>query len=366
MGAAKLGVGVVGYGYWGPNLVRNFDQLANLVACCDLEQSNLKKIKEAYPQVEGSQDWRDVIDHPRVEAVVIATSAHTHYELAKAALLQDKHVFVEKPLALSSGHASELTNLAEDKAKTLMVGHLLVYHPAVKAIRSYLETGLIGKTRYLYSQRLNLGKVRRDENALWSLAPHDISVILHVMGGVSPDEVSCRGESYLRDGVQDVVFCSLHFPDKVLAHLHVSWLDPHKIRKLTIVGDKKMVVFDDMESTEKIRVYDKGVEGPSEYRRYGEDLTLRFGEILIPPVVMKEPLRLECQHFIDCVVGGQKPVSGGPEGLRVVQVLEAAQKSMENRGAPVPITDAANSAVRAGYAEAASLSAQEESEETRQ
>lgn len=337
MGAKQLGVGVVGYGYWGPNLVRNFNKLADLKICCDLAESNLQKIRQAYPDVQTDKDWRSVIGHPGVEAVIIATSAHTHHEIAKAALLEDKHVFVEKPLALNSDHAAELATLAEQRKRTLMVGHLLLFHPAVQAIRSYVGDGQLGEVYYLYSQRLNLGKVRKDENALWSLAPHDISVIIHLLGGAVPDEVSCRGESYLQNGIEDVIFCSLHFPNKTLAHLHVSWLDPHKIRKLTIVGDKKMVVFDDMESTEKIRVYNKGVDSPSEYRKYGEDLTLRFGEILIPPVMMQEPLRLECEHFIDCVISGNVPLSGGREGLQVVQVLEAAHKSMERRGIPVPI-----------------------------
>ncbi len=337
-----VNVAVIGYGYWGPNLVRNFSRIssANLIACCDLAEENLQKIKQLYPSVKTTRDYAEILNDSNTDAVVIATSASTHYDLAKQALMYDKHVYVEKPLTLDSVTSSELVDLAEKKNKILMVGHLLEYHPAIRKVKSYVESGEMGEVYYLYSQRLNLGKVRRDENALWSLAPHDISVILYLLD-MEPVEVTTRGESYLRDGIEDVVFCSLHFSNSVMAHMQISWLDPHKIRKLTIVGSKKMVVFDDMESAEKIKIYDKGVEGlgGQDYKSYGEDLTLRFGDIVIPSIKMEEPLRTECLHFIECIEEGKKPLSDGHDGLRVVKVLEAAQKSLKSGGCPIKIGD---------------------------
>lgn len=329
-------IGVVGFGYWGPNLARNFDQLAEVVVCCDLEPANLEKIKKLYPSAKMITDYDEMISGLEPDAVVIATSAATHYEFVKKALLADKHVFVEKPLSLRVEQGEELVRLADEKNKVLMVGHLLEYHPAINAIKNYLAAGEIGQIHYLYSQRLNLGKVRQDENCLWSLAPHDISTILYLMDA-EPVEVSAVGAAYLRAEIEDVVFLTLTFPDKIIANIHISWLDPHKIRKLTIVGDQKMIVFDDMESAEKIRIYDKGVDIRPDYRAYGEDLTLRFGDIVIPNIKMAEPLGLECQHFLDCIIQGKRPRSDGYDGLRVLKVLEAAQESMANRGEPVKI-----------------------------
>lgn len=328
-------VGVTGYGYWGPNLVRNFDQLADLKVCCDIDEANLAKISKLYPHVATCKDFDEMLAAD-VEAVVIATSAPTHYELAKKALAAGKHVFVEKPITLSAETAEEIVHLAEEDNLVLMVGHLLEYHAAVNAVKEYIESGALGDVRYVYSQRLNLGKVRQDENALWSLAPHDISIILYLLGE-EPDEVTCRGESYLRKGVEDVVFATLHFGSGKLANVHVSWLDPHKMRKITVVGTKKMLVFDDMESTDKIWIYDKGVGDGEGYLSYGEDVRLRFGDITIPYVPMVEPLATECRHFLDCVEKGETPRSDGRDGLRVLKVLEAAQKSLEQRGVPVGI-----------------------------
>jgi predicted dehydrogenase len=328
-------VGVIGYGYWGPNLVRNFNRLADLKVCCDLDEGNRAKIASLYPDVVVVRDFDEMLGMD-VDAVVIATSAPSHYELAKKALGAGKHVFVEKPITLSTETAQELVALADEKKLTLMVGHLLEYHAAVNEVKRYIESGELGQVRYVYSQRLNLGKVRQDENALWSLAPHDISIILYLLGE-EPDEVTCRGESYLTEGVQDVVFCTLHFGSGKLANVHVSWLDPHKMRKLTVVGTKKMLVFDDMESTDKIWIYDKGVGDGEGYLSYGEDVRLRFGDITIPFVQMVEPLATECRHFLDCVESGETPRSDGRDGLRVLRVVEAAQSSLEQRGAPVAI-----------------------------
>lgn len=336
-----VNVGVIGYGYWGPNLVRNYEQMpeSNLVACCDLNPDNLKKVKALYPKVEVTQQIDDLLNNPSIDAVVIASSAVTHYDLAKKALLAGKHVMVEKPLTLSSETSRELIDIADKAGCILMVGHLLEYHAAVDYVRGLVAAGELGDIQYLYTQRLNLGQVRTDENALWSLAPHDISIIFYLLGGKEPAEVSARGQSYITEGIEDVVFCSISFKDNTMAHIHVSWLDPHKIRKLTVVGNKKMAVFDDMESSEKIRIYDKGVGANPDYRTYGEDLTLRFGDITIPSVKMKEPLRAECEHFIQSIQTGQRPRSDGYNGLRVVKVLEAAQKSLKSGGKPVTIAE---------------------------
>jgi len=336
-----VNIGVIGYGYWGPNLVRNFEQMpeSNLVACCDLNPDNLKKVKALYPKVEVTREVDDILGNPSIDAVVIATSAVTHYELGKKALQAGKHVMIEKPLTLDSGTSRELIEIADRAGCILMVGHLLEYHSAVDYVKGLVESGELGDIQYLYTQRLNLGQVRKDENALWSLAPHDISIMFHLLGGKEPAEVSACGESYITEGVEDVVFCSVSFSDKVMAHIHVSWLDPHKIRKITVVGNKKMAVFDDMESSEKVRIYDKGVGSNSDYRTYGEDLTLRFGDIVIPSIKMKEPLRAECEHFIESIRSGQRPRSDGQNGLRVVKVLEAAQASLKSGGKPVKIAE---------------------------
>ncbi len=336
-----VNVGVIGYGYWGPNLVRNFDQMpsSNLVACCDLNPDNLKKVKALYPKVEVTTEVNDILKNPAIDAVIIATSAITHFDLAKQALESGKHVMVEKPLTLASKTSRQLIDIADKAGCILMVGHLLEYHPAVDYIKSLIDDGSLGDVHYLYTQRLNLGQVRKDENALWSLAPHDISIMFYLLGGVEPVEVSARGESYITDGVEDVVFCNVAFKDGVMANIHVSWLDPHKIRKITVVGNKKMAVFDDMESSEKVRVFDKGVGSNPDYRTYGEDMTLRFGDIIIPSIKMKEPLRAECEHFIESIQSGQSPRSDGHDGLRVVKVLEAAQASLKSGGKPVRIAE---------------------------
>ncbi|MDI6717046.1 MAG: Gfo/Idh/MocA family oxidoreductase [Actinomycetota bacterium] len=334
-----VNIGVIGYGYWGPNLVRNFYQIAesNLTFVCDLNPDNLKKVRALYPKVEVTKDVDDVLNNSSIDAVVIATSAITHYELAKKALLAGKHIMVEKPLTLSSKTSRDLIETAERQGCILMVGHLLVYHPAIEYIKKLVDSGSLGDIHYLYTQRLNLGQVRTDENALWDLAPHDISLIFHLVSGKEPVSVSARGASYITQGIEDVVFCSVALEGGAMAHIHVSWLDPHKIRKLTVVGNKKMAVFDDMESSEKVRIYDKGVDINPDYRSYGEDLTLRFGDIVTPSIKMKEPLRAECEHFIECVKTGKRPRSDGYDGLRVVKVLEAAQASLENGGKPIEI-----------------------------
>jgi predicted dehydrogenase len=328
-------VGVVGFGYWGPNLVRNLDRLgdADLVAACDTSEANLGKLAALYPSVATTTDLDELLSDHDLDAVVVATSAPSHFPVARRVIEAGLHCYVEKPLTLTSADAAELVRLADERGVVLMVGHLMEYHSAINWIRDYIASGELGDVLYLYGQRLNLGKVRAEENAFWSLAPHDVSIVLYLLGE-TPDYVSANGAAYLHDGVHDTVFANLHFPSGKMANIHVSWLDPHKVRKLTIVGTRKMLVFDDMQATEKIWIYDKGVE-PTEALGYGEDLRLRFGDITVPFIPMREPLALEVQHFLDCCADGSTPRSDGRDGLRVVRVLEAVDQSMAAGGAPV-------------------------------
>ncbi len=333
-----VGIAVVGTGDWGANLIRNFANLpgARLAALCDLDAARLARTVGQYPQARAVPNPAEIALAPDVQAVVIAASAVSHYPLAKAMLEAGKDVYVEKPITLEVAHAEELVRIARAKHRILMVGHLLIYHPAVRYVKDMVTRGDLGDVYYLYSQRVNLGKVRKDENALWSFAPHDLSVILHLLDA-EPVDVAARGSAFLQKGVEDVVFVDLRFPGGKQAHVHVSWLDPHKLRKLTVVGSQKMVVFDDMDASEKIRVYDKGVDRAGQVVSYGDALTVRSGDIVIPKVSLQEPLKLECQHFVDCVRDRKTPATDGESGLKVVKVLDAAQRSLAAGGAPVAI-----------------------------
>lgn len=335
---APVRVGVVGFGYWGPNLVRNLDRLgdAEIVAACDLSEGNLAKLAALYPYVETTTDLGQMLARDDIDAVVVATSAPSHFAIASKVIEAGKHCYVEKPLTLKSADAEALVRMADQAGVVLMTGHLMVYHSAINWIRDYIASGELGDVLYLYLQRLNLGKVRTEENAFWSLAPHDVSIALYLLGE-NPSSVSANGAAYVTPGVHDTVFANLAFPSGRMANIHVSWLDPHKTRKLTVVGTKKMLVFDDMEATEKIWIYDKGVGAPDDAMSWGEDLTLRFGDIVVPALTMKEPLGIEVQHFLDCCRSGEAPRSDGRAGLAVVRVLEAVDESMEAGGAPVEI-----------------------------
>lgn len=330
-------LGQVGLGYWGPNVLRNFAGLpqARVKVCCDLDEAALNRIASQHPGISTTKDFGVLLADPDVEAVVVTTPTPWHYELAKAALLTDRHVFVEKPIALAVSEAEELVALAAERRRVLMVGHLLMYHPAVTRLKQLVTNGDLGEIYYLYSSRLNLGQVRRNENAMWSLAPHDISVALFLLDE-QPTSVAAQGLTYLQPGIPDTVFLTLRFASGRAAHIHVSWLDPHKVRRITVVGSQKMAVFDDVDSTEKLRIYDKGVQRPA-YDSYGDSLSLRFGDISIPRVDMREPLRLECQHFVDCIQNGSTPLSDGLNGLQVLHVLEAGQRSLERAGEPVDL-----------------------------
>jgi predicted dehydrogenase len=329
-------IGLIGYGYWGPNLARNFHALANahLVAVADADARRLDEAVRLY-NARTCTDYRELLADPTLDAVAISTPARTHFEIARAALESNKHVLVEKPLAMTSAEARELISFAEKNKRVLMSGHTFEYNPVVWKIRELVESRVIGDVYYVYSNRVNLGRVQQDINALWSFAPHDISILLYVLGAM-PLEVSARGGKYLNDHVEDVVFITLSFPQKILAHIHVSWLDPAKVRRMTIVGSQKMLVYDDVDAEARLRIYDKGV-----YRHgadYGEyQLKVPSGDISIPRIEMSEPLHNECAHFIECIRENKTPRTDGESGLRVIRVLEAAQESLAKNGATVKV-----------------------------
>ncbi|MEQ8765246.1 MAG: Gfo/Idh/MocA family oxidoreductase [Planctomycetota bacterium] len=336
------GIGMLGAGAWGRNHVRTLELLpeAELRWICDVDDRVLERYGRSHPAVSRTGSLEDVLSDSQVEAVVIASPAPTHASLTQQALLADRHVLVEKPLALSVAEAEELVQLASERERILMVGHILAYHPGLQALSARLTSGELGELRYLYAQRVNLGRVRAEESALWSLGSHDVSAILQLVGR-EPVSVSAQGRAYLTPSVEDVVFVHLEFPGGVLAHIHLSWLDPHKVRRLTVVGSQKMAVLDDMETTEKLRIYDRGAERPEGWESYGEAISLRFGDIVIPRLDMEEPLRLECRHFLDCIRTGERPRTDGAEGLAVVRILAAAEESLRAGGVPRPVAGGA-------------------------
>ncbi len=323
-------IGVVGLGYWGPNLARNFAGLADseLRWVCDGSEAALVKAALQFPGARVTAELDDLLADPELDAIVLATPVPSHAELAVRVLEAGKHCFVEKPLAQSVADAERAVAAAARAGKLLMVGHLLEYHPGVLKLKELSESGELGEIYYIYGNRLNLGKLRADENALWSLGAHDVSVLL-ALAGEEPTEAVAHGESYVRPGVEDVVFCYLRFPSGLSAHLHLSWLDPHKERRFTVVGAHKMATFDDMATEGKITIYDKGFdEAP---RGYGEWVT-RSGDIYSPRLPTVEPLRVECQEFLDSIREGRAPRSDGASGLRVVRVLEELQNSLTASG----------------------------------
>jgi predicted dehydrogenase len=324
-----LTIGVVGLGYWGPNLARNFAAIPGCAVTwlCDADEAARDRIARTLPAARATADLDDLLGDPDLDAIVLATPVPTHADLAVRALEAGKHCFVEKPLAQSVADAERAVAAAQRAGRVLMVGHLLEYHPGVRRLKELTESGELGdEIYYIYGNRLNLGKLRADENALWSLGAHDVSVVLH-LAGEEPVEVQAHGESYVRPGVEDVVFCFMRFPSGLTAHLHLSWLDPHKERRFTVVGSQKMATFDDMELERKLTVYDKGFDEDS--RTYGEYIT-RSGDVFSPRIPNVEPLRVECEHFIDAIRSGQSPRSDGASGLRVVRVLEQLQGSLDS------------------------------------
>ena len=328
MSAPKVGVGLAGCGYWGRNLARNLHQMGHLVAVCDPSAKVLKEVKAAYRGVKTTRDYADLLEDGKVKAVAVAAPAALHYELARKALLAGKDVFVEKPLALRVPQAEELVELATDRKRILMVGHILEYHPAIRKLKDLVDAGELGEIHYVYSNRLNLGKVRQEENILWSFAPHDISVILLLVGTL-PEWASTSGQHYLQHDVADVTMTCLAFPGKARAHIFVSWLHPFKEQKLVVVGSRKMAVFDDVIKEGKLKIFDKGIEWKD-----GRPVTRQTAESthLFPEV---EPLREELAHFVECVRSRKPPRTDGANGLRVLRVLDACQRSIAGNGQPV-------------------------------
>ena len=320
-------IGVAGLGYWGPNLARNFDDLADLAWLCDLDEDHRARFGARYPDARVTADYDEMLADDTLDAVVVATPVPTHYELARRALEAGKHVLVEKPPAMKGTEMDELVALARDRSLVLMPGHLLLYHPAVRKLKEMIDNGDLGQVLCVYGNRQNLGKIRRDENALWSLGVHDLSVILYLLGE-EPDETIALGRDFLTPGVEDVVFCYLRFPSGRIAHMHLSWLDPHKMRKMTVVGNEKMVVFDDMELERKITVYEKSPWKPVD--TYGEWQT-RTGDIFSPKIANDEPLRLECQHFLQLVADGPGEHKEALDGLAVVRTLDRLTEALRSR-----------------------------------
>src|SRR5919199_3724683 len=292
-------IGVAGLGYWGPNLARNFDDLAELAWLCDADETQLARFAQRYPSARTTSNFDDMLDDATLDAVVIATPVPTHYPLAKLTLEAGKHAFVEKPPAMRGGEMEDLVALASERDLVCMPGHLLLYHPGVLKLKELIDAGDLGEVLCIYGNRQNLGIVRTNENALWSLGVHDLSVILYLLDE-EPSEVWAHGNAFLTEGVEDIVFCYLRFPSGKIAHMHLSWLDPHKMRRMTVVGTEKMAVFDDMELERKVTIYEKGPWQPSE--RWGEWQT-RTGDIFSPKIPNDEPLRVECRHFLDLVSG---------------------------------------------------------------
>jgi predicted dehydrogenase len=326
-----LRVGVAGLGYWGPNLARNLAAIAGceLAWLCDPSPEARERQARSFPGARVTGELDDLLGDGQLDAVLLATPVSTHAQLAAAVAEAGKHCFVEKPLATTAADAERAVAAAERAGTTLMVGHLLEYHPAVTRLKELIDGEELGALRYVYGNRLNLGKLRSDENALWSLGAHDVSVVLHLIGE-EPQECVAHGASYVREGVQDVVFCYLRFPSGIVAHLHLSWLDPHKERRLTVVGARRMATFDDMLIEGKLAIYDKGFD--EDARSWGEYIT-RSGDIFSPRVPNAEPLRLECEHFLECIRTGATPRSDGHSGLRVVRVLERLQRSLDGQAA---------------------------------
>jgi predicted dehydrogenase len=304
-------VGVVGLNYWGPNLVRNFAGLAELAWLCDLDDARLRPVAERHPEARATNDIGDLLDDDSLDAVVVATPVPTHYALAKQALEAGKHVFVEKPPAMRAAEMDELVRLADERDRVLMPGHLLLYHPGVLKLKELIADGELGEVLCVYGNRVNLGIVRSNENALWSLGVHDLSVILYLLDE-DPELATAQGSASIHSGVEDVVFCFLRFPSGKIAHMHLSWLDPHKMRKMTVVGREKMAVFDDMEPERKVTVYEK---------KAGSDGVVHSGDIHIPKIATTEPLRLECAYFLELVDGRHDRGKVARDGARVVRAL---------------------------------------------
>ncbi|HET6347509.1 MAG TPA: Gfo/Idh/MocA family oxidoreductase [Candidatus Krumholzibacteria bacterium] len=332
-------IGVIGCGYWGPNLIRNFSHLkgSEVLICSDLSEERLGHMRSLYPKIETTTDYKRILAHKDVDAVVVATPPETHCHLATEALRAGKHVFVEKPLALSSAEGASMVAEAEKAGRVLLAGHTFVYTAAVNKIKEVVDSGELGEIFYVSTTRVNLGIFQEHVNVVWDLAPHDVSILNYILDRM-PESVATQASCCIRKNVEDVAFMTMRYPGNVLAHVHVSWLNPNKIRSTTVVGSRKMLVYDDISALEKIRIYDKGVTVTPHYDTFGEfQLSYRYGDILIPRLDDAEPLKVACQHFIDCVEKGARPRSSGAHGLDVVRVLEAAVASIREGGRVIDV-----------------------------
>ncbi|HZR16416.1 MAG TPA: Gfo/Idh/MocA family oxidoreductase [Verrucomicrobiae bacterium] len=332
-----LNVGVVGCGYWGPNLVRNFRQSSdcNLKVLCDASDTRLGHMRRLYPELATTNKFDDLLNDSELDAVVIATPVRFHYTMAKAALSVGKHVFIEKPMARTEAESIELVELAERQGLVLMVGHTFLFSPAVRRMKEIINAGDIGEVQYIAARRLNLGLFQKDINVAWDLAPHDISILLHLLDE-SPLSVSCQGSSHVTRGIEDVTMMNLNFRKNLCAFIHNSWLDPKKVRQMTVVGSQRMIVYDDTEPLEKIKIYDARVEVPPHYDSFAEfTYSYHYGDSYVPYIKQDEPLKLECQHFLQCITEGTAPITNGRLGLEVVKILEASSESLRQHGAAV-------------------------------
>jgi len=333
----NISVAVVGCGYWGPNLIRNFRSLpeCRLKTMCDLSQQRLKHLHQLYPEVEMSSSFDSVLADPEINAVAIATAVRFHFPMAKASLLAGKHTFIEKPMASSAAECEELIEIAEKQGLTLMIGHTFLYSPAVRKIKEIVKAGDVGDIRYISARRLNLGLYQKDINVAWDLAPHDISIILYIMEE-APIAVNCQGSAHVTPKVEDVTTMCLTFRENRSAIVQSSWLDPRKVREMTIVGSRRMIVYDDVAQLEKIKVYDMRVETPPHYDTFADfHYAYHYGDMYVPYLKQEEPLKIECQHFLDCINKHQTPLSSGRQGLELVRILEASSQSLKQQGAAV-------------------------------
>ncbi len=330
----RINVAVIGCGYWGPNLVRNFSQLekVDVKYVCDKDKERLKWIKSLYPRIRTETKAQKVINDPQVEAVAIATPASTHYSLARRCLERNKHVLVEKPLAIDFREAISLVKLARDKKRIVMVGHTYLFAPGIRKLQEIIIKKQLGKVLYVNSQRVNLGLLQKDINVILDLGPHDISIMNYLLG-LNPQAVSATGSSHYHKGIEDVSFLTLYYAGGLMAHIHLSWIDPLKIRRITVVGSKEMAVYDDLNTEEPLKIFQKSIDKIPYYKNYAEfKMIYRFGDVISPQINNQEPLSLECQHFLDCVLKGNTPLTSAESALEVVKIIEAANKSLKNKG----------------------------------
>ena len=353
----QTNVGVVGCGYWGPNLIRNFRTLPDcrMKLMCDVSEERLRHLRGLYPEIEGDNRFDHMLNGSNLDAVVIATAVKHHFPMAKAALLAGKHTLIEKPMACSTAECEELIDIAQHNGLVLMVGHTFLYSAAVRRIKEIVDHNDIGEIRYISARRLNLGLFQTDINVTWDLAPHDLSIILHIMGE-APHSLNCRGAAHVTPGIEDVTSMNLHFTKDRSAIVQSSWLDPRKVREMTIVGTKRMIVYDDIAPQEKIKIFDVRVERPPHYDTFAEfQYAYHYGDMYCPHIKQDEPLKAECQHFVDSIRQGTVPLTSGEDGLKVVRILEASSKSVKQDGAPIDLTG--NRSATHGKARAAGYAA---------